>query len=142
MPDSNIPSTDDAQLMPCGKWFWTEAYARRTVGGAAPTFRHWRERSGLSAPATDPIPALTGTHDQLRQAERLRSGHIATLLDMDRNNTATDAVGSAVAKLLHIAMRQQQAAGGSDMRQGDKPAICWRSWQGGWLRMAGWMPRR
>ena len=28
---------------------------------------------------------------------------------MDRNNTATDAVGSAVAKLLHIAMRQQQA---------------------------------
>ena len=29
---------------------------------------------------------------------------------MDRNNTATDAVGSAVAKLLHIAMRQQQAA--------------------------------
>jgi hypothetical protein len=82
---------------------------RRTVGGAAPTFRHWRERSGLSAPATDPIPALTGTHDQLRQAERLRSGHIATLLDMDRNNTATDAVGSAVAKLLHIAMRQQQA---------------------------------
>jgi hypothetical protein len=53
---------------------------------------------------------LTGTHDQVRQAERLRSGHIATLLDMDRNNTADGAVGSAVAKLLHIAMRQQQAA--------------------------------
>jgi hypothetical protein len=64
----------------------------------------------LSAPAADPIPALTGTHDQVRQAERLRSGHIATLLDMDRNNTADGAVGSAVAKLLHIAMRQQQAA--------------------------------
>jgi hypothetical protein len=28
-------------------------------------------------------------------AQRLRSGHIATLLDMDRNNTATNAVGSA-----------------------------------------------
>ena len=83
---------------------------RRTVGGAAPAFPHWGERSGLFAPTTDLIPALTGTHDQVRQAERLRSGHTATLLDMDRNNTATSAVGSAVAKLLHIAMRQQQAA--------------------------------
>jgi hypothetical protein len=64
----------------------------------------------LSAPTTDPIPTLTGTHDQVRQAERLRSGHTATLLDMDCNNIATDAVGSAVAKLLPIAMRQQQAA--------------------------------
>ena len=59
---------------------------------------------------TDPIPALTGAPEQIRQAERLRSGHIATLLDMDRNNTADGAVGSAVAKLLHIATRQQQAA--------------------------------
>ena len=64
----------------------------------------------MSAPTTDPIPGLTGTHDQVRQAERLRSSHTTTLLDMDRNNTATDAVGSAVAKLLHITMRQQQAA--------------------------------
>ena len=83
---------------------------RRTVGGAAPASPYWRERFGLSAPATDPIPALTGTHDQVRQAERLRSSHTATLLDMDRNNAATDAAGGAVAKLLHIAMRQQQAA--------------------------------
>ena len=52
----------------------------------------------MSAPTIDPIPALTSTHDQVRQAERLRSSHTATLLDMDRNNTATDAVGSAVAK--------------------------------------------
>jgi hypothetical protein len=64
----------------------------------------------LSAPVIHPLPALTGLHDQVRQAERLRSGHIATLLDMDRNNTTTDAVGSVIAKLLHITLRQQQAA--------------------------------
>jgi hypothetical protein len=102
---------DGAACCECdGKWFWTEASAPASVGGAAPAFRHWRERSGLSAPTTDPIPALAGNDAQVRQAERLRSGHIATLLDMDRNNTADGAVGSAVAKLLHIAMRQQQAA--------------------------------
>ena len=55
---------------------------RRTVGGAAPAFPHWRERSGLSAPASDPIPALTGTHDQVRQAERLRYRVISGRADL------------------------------------------------------------
>jgi hypothetical protein len=54
----------------------------------------------LSAPATDPIPALAGNDAQVRQAERLRSGHIATLLDMDRNNTADGAVHLIVFKTI------------------------------------------
>ena len=83
---------------------------RRTVGGAAPAFPHWRERFGLSAPATELIPALAGTHDQVRQAERLRSGHIATMLDLQANLAGDDAVSSAINKLLHIALRQSQAA--------------------------------
>jgi hypothetical protein len=59
---------------------------------------------------TDPIPALTGAPEQIRQAERLRSGHTATLLDMQANLTGHDAISSAISKLLHIALRQSQAA--------------------------------
>src|SRR3984957_12739431 len=87
---------DGAACCECdGTWFWTEA--------SVPAYG-WR--------CCTCIPALTGTPEQIRRAERLRSGHIATLLDMDRNNTADGAVGSAVAKLLLIAMRQLQAAWG------------------------------
>jgi hypothetical protein len=64
----------------------------------------------LSAPAIDPIPALTGTSDHVRQAHATRNGHIEALLDMQRNNTVDGAVGSAIAKLIVIALRQQHAA--------------------------------
>jgi hypothetical protein len=63
----------------------------------------------LSAPTTDPIPALTGTHDQVRQAQVTRNNHVQTLLDMERNVIGGQ-VGSVIAKLIHVAMRQQQAA--------------------------------
>ena len=54
---------------------------------------------------------MTGTHDQVRQAEATRNGHVQTLLDMERNNSAIDGpVGSAIAKLIRIALRQQHAA--------------------------------
>jgi hypothetical protein len=82
---------------------------RRTVGGAAPAFRHRRERFGLSAPTTDPLPTLTGTHDRVRQAQVTRNNHVRTLLDMERNVIGGH-VGSAIAKLIHIALCQQQAA--------------------------------
>jgi hypothetical protein len=82
---------------------------------------------------------MTGTYDQVRRAERLRSGHTATLLDMDRNNTATDAVGSAVAKLLHIAMRQQQAAWWLRYAAGRQTSDLLAELAG--LQMAGWMPK-
>jgi hypothetical protein len=45
------------------------------------------------------IPALIGNDAQLRQAHATRNGHIQALLDMERNNTADGAVGSAIAKL-------------------------------------------
>jgi hypothetical protein len=58
----------------------------------------------------EPIPALTGERAQIPFAERLRSDHVHTLMDMARNVTGRDPVSSSVAKLLHVAMRQQQAA--------------------------------
>jgi hypothetical protein len=71
-----------------GKWFWTEA--------SAPAYG-WQ--------CCTCIPALA------REVRLVCTNLIQfTLLDMARNNTATNAVGSAVVKLLHIAMRQQQAA--------------------------------
>jgi hypothetical protein len=58
----------------------------------------------------DAIPALTGTPEQIRLAARMRAGHITTMLDMQANLTGHGAVGSAISKLLHIALRQSQAA--------------------------------
>ena len=69
----------------------------------------WLQVSGLSAPATDPLPTLTGTHDQVRQAQVTRNNHVQTLLDMERNVIGGQ-VGSVIAKLIHVALRQQQAA--------------------------------
>jgi hypothetical protein len=58
----------------------------------------------------DAIPALTGTPKQIRLAARMRAGHITTMLDMQANLIGHDAVSSAISKLLHIALRQSQAA--------------------------------
>src|ERR1700722_10452813 len=58
----------------------------------------------------DAIPALTGAPEQIRLAARMRAGHITTMLDMQANLTGHDAVSSAISKLLHIALRQSQAA--------------------------------
>jgi hypothetical protein len=46
----------------------------------------------------------------VRQAQATRNGHIQALLDMQRNNNADGAVGSAIAKLIDIALRQHHAA--------------------------------
>jgi hypothetical protein len=58
----------------------------------------------------DAVPALTGAPEQIRLAARMRIGHITTMLDMQANLTGYDAVSSAISKLLHIALRQSQAA--------------------------------
>ena len=58
----------------------------------------------------DAIPALTGAPEQIRLAARMRAGHITTMLDMQADLTGHDAVSSAISKLLHIALRQSQAA--------------------------------
>jgi hypothetical protein len=58
----------------------------------------------------DAIPALTGAPEQIRMAARMRAGHITTMLDMQANLARSDAVSSAISNLLHIALRQSQAA--------------------------------
>src|ERR1700733_4469609 len=58
----------------------------------------------------DAIPALTGAPEQIRLAARMRAGHTRPMLDMQADLTGHDAVGSAISKLLHIALRQSQAA--------------------------------
>jgi hypothetical protein len=58
----------------------------------------------------DAIPALTGAPEQIGLAARMRAGHITTMLDMQANLTGHDAISSAISKLLHIALRQAQAA--------------------------------
>ena len=132
---------DGAACCECdGKWFWIEANA--------PTFR--RCCTCIPALAREvrlvctndyPIPALTGTHDQVRQAERLRSAtsrRCSIWTAITRQPTLLGVPSPSCCTSLCANSRQH---GGSDTRQGDKPATCWRSWQGGWLRMAGWMPR-
>ena len=59
---------------------------------------------------SDAIPALTGAPEQIRLAARMRAGHITTMLDMQADLTGHDAVSSAISELLHIALRQSQAA--------------------------------
>ena len=67
------------------------------------------ERFCLSATFDAAIPALIGNDGQLRQAQVTRNNHVQTLLDMERN-VIGGRVGSVIAKLIHVALRQQQAA--------------------------------
>jgi hypothetical protein len=80
-----------------------------------------------------------GTHDQVRQAEVTRNNQVQTLLDMERNVIGGH-VGSAIAKLIHVAMRQQQAAWWLCHGRGKHTVgSCSLSWLGGCVRPAGWI---